>query len=83
MFGQFDLLVVREALARITGGQHGFDLAVAHGDGVVCQHLAGWLDWNQPARQNDKAVDYLGAPWISTTTRRFGARHAISAARSF
>ena len=81
--GELDLLVMREALARLAGGQHRLDLAVAHGDGVVLEHRAGRLDRDDPARLEDEAASYRGVPWISTITRRFGARHAISAARAF
>jgi hypothetical protein len=50
---------------------------------MVHEHRARWLDWNQPARLEDEAAPYRGVPWISTITRRLGARHSISDLRPF
>ena len=76
-------LVAAESLARLRRRQQRLDLAVAYGDGVVGQDAVRRLDGNEPAGENDKAVSYLGVPWISTTTLRLGARHSIRALRSF
>src|SRR5689334_25271970 len=78
-----DRFVAADALACLRGRQQRFDLAVAHGDGVVGEDTARRLDRNEPAGEGDKAAAYLGVPWISTTTRRLGARHSITALRSF
>jgi len=75
--------VADESLARLLSRQQRFDLAVANCDGVVGQDTVCRLDGNEPAGENDEAVSYLGVPWISTTTRRLGARQSISALRSF
>ena len=83
VLAELDRLVVAETLACRGSGQQRFDLAVAHRDGVVGQDTARRLDGDQPAGVRDKAVAYLGVPWISTTTRRLGARHSIIALRSF
>src|SRR3954468_10266047 len=86
--GDQHVLVERNALiggkarSRLRRGQHRFDIAVAHGDSVFGENAAGRLDWNEPARLDEKRA-YLGVPWISTSTRRFGVRHSMSALRSF
>ena len=82
VLGQLDTLVIGEAGPRRPGRKHRFDLAVAERDGMLRQDCAGRLDRNQPAWQ-EEVVRYLGVPWISTTTRRLGDRHSISALRSF
>src|SRR5437899_10756395 len=82
MLVERDALIGAKARSRLRHGQHRFDRAVAHSDGVPGKEAARRLDWNEPARLDEKRI-YLGVPWISTSTRRFGARHSISALRSF
>src|SRR5919197_5587005 len=83
MLVERDALVARKARTRLRHGQHRFDVAVAHGDGVLGENAACRLDRNEPARLEEKRARYFGVPWISTSTRRFGARHSMSALRSF
>src|ERR1041385_8247265 len=75
--------VAWEARSRFPFGQDSFDLAVADRDGVVLEDRPGRLDREDPARDEERALRYRGEPWTSTTTRRFGPRHSISAARFF
>jgi hypothetical protein len=75
-------LIGGKARSGLRGGQHRFDIAVAHGDRVLAENAAGRLDRHEPARLDEKRA-YLGVPWISTSTRRFGVRQSISAWRSF
>src|ERR671930_291565 len=78
-----DALVARKARTRLRHGQHRFDVAVAHSDGVLGENAACRLDRKEPARLEEKRARYFGVPWISTSTRRLGARHSMSALRSF
>lgn len=77
-----DCRVVVETLARLGRRQQRFYLAVANCDGVVGEYAARRLDRDEPAGKRQKAVSeafpYRGVPWISTTTRRLGARQLIS-----
>lgn len=82
MLVERDAFVAGKARSRLGRGQQRFDIAVAHGDGMLGEDTAGRLDRNEPARLDEKGC-YLGAPWISTSTRRFGARHSMSPLRSF
>src|SRR2546421_6380288 len=77
-----DALIAGKARSRLRRGQHRFDIAVAHRDRMLGENAAGRLDRNEPARLDEKRC-YLGAPWISTSTRRFGARQSMSPLRSF
>ena len=79
MARQVDALVGRKAGQRVGCGKDCLDAAVADCDGVVFKNRARWLDRYYPAGANDER--YLGVPWISTSTRRLGARHSISALR--
>jgi len=79
---QIYAFVVRELGARLRG-HDGFYCTVAHSDGVMLQDRARRLDRYDPAGAEEKTVAYLGVPWTSTTTRRFGDRHSISPLRSF
>ena len=83
MIFQNQLLVAGEARSRLFGGQDRFDLAVAQSDGVVFERRARGLYGNDPAGADEERVSYRGVPWISTTTRRFGARHSIRSLRCF
>src|SRR5690349_1477990 len=78
-----DALIAGKARSRLRRRQHGFDIAVAHGDGVLGEDAACRLDRNEPARLEEKRLAYFGVPWISTSTRRLGARHSMSTLRSF
>ena len=74
--------IAREAGCGLRRGEDRLDLAVADRDGVLLQDRARRLDRDDPAGAEENALfRYLGVPWISTTTRRFGLRHSISAAR--
>ena len=80
--GQF--LMAGKACFCLRRRQDRFDDAVAHRDGMVFEHRARGLDRHYPAgAEEERRRRYLGEPWISTTTRRLGARHSISALRSF
>jgi len=84
MVGQIECFMTRKAGRRLARRENRLDLAVAQGDGMVFEYRARRLDGNDPARaEEERCCRYLGVPWISTTTRRFGARHWISALRSF
>ena len=78
-----DALVIGKACRGLGDWKHCLDAAVTHGDGVIGEDCAGRLDGDEPARLDDEAFAYLGAPWISTTTRRLGARHSMSCLRCF
>src|SRR5205814_2320191 len=81
--GQDHAWVVAESPCGVSLGENAFDAPVAHSDRVALEHRARGLDRDDPARLNQEAVGYLGMPFISTTTRRFGVRHSMSALRSF
>src|SRR6185503_11640926 len=108
MLGEIDDIRAAIARADLRSRQDGFDLIVAHGDGVVLEHDPRRFDRDYPARANQesfahldsvnckskappgrgfaslrRANGYFGMPCTSTSTRRFGSRHAISALRSF
>src|SRR6185369_943538 len=83
MVRELDRFVIRKPLARVCGGKDCFDLAFVHRQGVVGEHAARRLDRNEPAGESDETLPYRGEPCISTTTRRLGARHSMSALRSF
>ena len=83
MVRQVDALVCGKALFGLRGGNNLLDGAVAYRDGMVLENRARWLDRNDPAGGDDEVLLYLGVPWTSTTTRRFGLRHSINPLRSF
>lgn len=83
MVSQNQIFIAGEAPGRLLGGQDRLDLAVAQSDGMVFEHRARGLYGNDPAGADEERAGYLGVPWISTTTRRFGARHAIRSLRLF
>src|SRR5580765_2198570 len=79
---QSRFLVGGKAGPRFVRGQDGLDSPVADRDGVLLQHRPGRLDRDDPAGAEEGACfRYRGVPCTSTTTRRLGARHSISAAR--
>jgi hypothetical protein len=49
---------------------------------VALEDGAGRFDRHDPAGE-EKLSFYLGVPWTSTRTRRFGPRHSMSTLRSF
>lgn len=73
--------IAGKARASLFYGQERCDLAVAHRHGVVLEHHARGLDRNDPARAEEEVRRYLGVPWMSISTRRFGARQSISLVR--
>src|SRR4051812_17603168 len=72
-----------KTLGRLSGGQECLDLAVAQHDGMVFEHRACGLYGDDPAGAEEERFAYRGVPWISTTTRRFGERHAMRSLRCF
>ena len=73
-----------EARPRLGRRQERFDPAGAQGNGVFFENRPRRFDGDDPARAEEKrCCRYLGVPWISTTTRRLGARQVINAPRSF
>src|SRR5687768_3073403 len=77
------MLIVGELRRGLPCGENLLDAAVAHRDGVLLKDRPRRLDRYDPAGADENFLLYLGVPWTSTTTRRFGARHSMVALRSF